>query len=333
MTVYGWDASHFDGTLTPAILARAADEGIAFFTHKLGEGLADTEGGHDDTALAAARTAGIPLLGGYLVPRSAPTVAAQVDFWIGLADAGEPWWRQHPGWFWQIDLERWPYDPVPASVGIAAARLLQKRTGRWTVLYASHGQYSDQLTAWDGPIWNADYAPRPAGAPAAMYPGDGWMPAHGGWLGGWAPYSGREPTLLQFTSSATIAGLSTCDANAFRGSLAELRALIEGGTTMPTPLITSGTPSLEQTQDDLWNGWVHGHSGFTNKDGSHDVHFVNAQLNRIEAAIAALSVPAPVALTDAQLSAFAADVAAQLGAKLDLLIAAVKAAGQAVTGS
>src|SRR3954464_1954767 len=122
MTIFGWDASHFDGTLTPAILRQARAEGIAFFSPKIGEGLVDTEGSHDDTALAAARDAGIPCVGGYLVPPSGASGAQQVDFWIRLRDPGEPWWRTFPGWFWQIDLERWPYDNVPAAVGIAAAQ-------------------------------------------------------------------------------------------------------------------------------------------------------------------------------------------------------------------
>jgi hypothetical protein len=37
---------------------------------------------------------------------------------------------------------------------------------------------------------------------------------------------------LQYTSSATIAGLTTCDANAFRGTLAQLRALMTMGDDM-----------------------------------------------------------------------------------------------------
>lgn len=215
MTLFGWDASHYDGRLSPSILAGARSEGIAFFTHKIGEGLLDTEGTYDDTALAAARTAGIPLIGGYLVPRSNASAADQVDHWIGLADAGEPWWRDFPGWFWQIDLERWSYDAVPAAVGIAAAQLLRAKTGKWTILYASQGQYGNQLAAWDGPMWNAHYTN------SAAYPGDNWS-------AGWGSYSGKEPTFLQYTSSATIAGLTTCDRNAFRGTLDQLLALTSG---------------------------------------------------------------------------------------------------------
>lgn len=228
MTVFGWDASHYDGTLTRAILGRARAEGIGFFTHKIGEGTGYDDPG-DLTALAAARDAGLEFIGGYFVPRSTAPVAAQVDACLRLADRDEPWWRSFPGWCWQVDLERWTYDNVPAAVGVEFARQLRARTGRLVVLYASHGQYGDQLAGWDGPLWNADYTARAAGGFAGMYPGDSWRPPHGSWLGGWAAYSGREPTFLQYTSSATIAGLTTCDANAYRGSVEQLRGLIKGG--------------------------------------------------------------------------------------------------------
>src|SRR5213593_3223694 len=114
MTLFGWDASHFDGTLTTAILARAKAEGITWFTHKIGEGTGYDDPG-DLTALAAARNAGIQFIGGYFVPRSNATINAQVDACIRLADRDEGWWRDFPGWFWQVDLERWPYDAVPAA--------------------------------------------------------------------------------------------------------------------------------------------------------------------------------------------------------------------------
>lgn len=231
MTEYLWDTSHFDGPLSFTTMAQARDEGIVALTHKLAEGTTDTEGTSDDVALAAARDVGIEFLGGYLVPRTYTSVQAQVDFWLQIADASAPWWRDFPGWFWQVDLERWSYDNVSASVGIAAAQELRDRTGRWTILYASHGQYGDALTGWDGPLWNADYVSG-SGTPAQLYPGDTWRPNHG-WAtgpGGWGAYSGREPQFLQFSSSATIAGLTVRDVSAFRGAVADLRSLIEGGS-------------------------------------------------------------------------------------------------------
>ena len=230
MTVFGWDSSHYDGTLTRATLVRARDEGIGFFTHKIGEGAGGDDPG-DATALAAARDAGITVIGGYHVVRSGP-VSPQVDALVSLADRDEPWWRDFPGWFWQVDLERWPYDRVSASTGIAFGQALRDRTGRLVVMYASHGQYGDQLSGWDGPLWNADYVSHPADGFRDMYPGDDWTPLHGSWRGGWSPYSGQTPTFLQYTSSAVIAGLTTSDANAYRGTLAELTALVTGEEAM-----------------------------------------------------------------------------------------------------
>jgi protein-disulfide isomerase-like protein with CxxC motif len=49
--------------------------------------------------------------------------------------------------------------------------------------------------------------------------------------------------LLQYTSKATIAGRTTCDANAFRGTLAQLTALLTGGHAVTTLDDTFTTPT------------------------------------------------------------------------------------------
>ncbi len=218
MPIFGWDSSHYDGTITIDVARAARAEGIVFATAKIGEG-----GSYDDPLdavnLAAFRAAGIDLLGGYYVMRTTD-VAAQVANCIRLADRDEPWWRTFPGWFWQIDLERWPYDNVAASVGIDFGKQLRQQTGKVVVLYASRDQYGDSLSTWDGPLWNADY-PSSRQAPFRdMYPGDNYK--------GWAPYSGKVPDILQYASTSTIGGVTTCDANAFRGTYDQLRALLTG---------------------------------------------------------------------------------------------------------
>jgi GH25 family lysozyme M1 (1,4-beta-N-acetylmuramidase) len=218
MTQFLWDTSHYDGPLSVATLRTAHAQGIVALTRKVGEGTGGDDP-LDGTVLAAARDAGIPLLGGYHVVRSGP-VGPQVDALLLLAERAESWWHTFPGWFWQVDLERWPYDAVPAATGIAFAQELRRRTGKVVALYASRGQYGDQLTAWDGPLWNARYVSG-AGDFRSLYPGDGWV--------GWDPYSGRRPDFLQYASSATIAGVTTSDISAFRGTLAELTALLTGG--------------------------------------------------------------------------------------------------------
>jgi hypothetical protein len=229
MTIYLWDGSSYDGHITVDQFRRAMSEGVVAFTHRLTRqfGALDTYAAQN---LSNARTAGLTLLGAYAVTYTSGG-DAQDELTVRYADQQVPWWRQFGGWFWQVDLERWSNDSVPASVGIAEAQQLHAGTGRQVALYASHSQYGDQLRGWDGPLWNADYTSRPAGTVSAMYPGDNWRPNHGSWTGGWAPYSGREPDLLQYTSSATIGGLTTCDASAYRGTLDQLRALLTGSAS------------------------------------------------------------------------------------------------------
>lgn len=328
MTLQGWDASHFDGPLSRSTLDRAYAEGIRFFTHKVGEGLVDTEGTLDDTALAAARDAGIPFLAPYFIPRSNAKPADQVAQWMKLLNAGEPWWRDFPGMFVQSDLERWPYDSVPASVGIECTYRIRDAMDRVAILYASRGQYGDQLTAWDGPLWNADYRGGPG------YPGDGWVAADKGAAAGWAPYSGKAPAILQYTSSATIAGLTTCDANAFRGTVADFATMI-GGKAMAFLDDPAGAILAFRVE-----GIVRGYDKTNETDARNpmpgeDVWIVQA-VKDLQAKVGA--TPA-VDLTEAQLAAIADQVAAKLGAqladtatKVDQLLARLTAAGDALDG-
>jgi len=224
MTLYIWDASHYDGELSVDTLKRARDEGIVMFTHKISEGATYI----DPLAvlnLTNAKTAGIEFIGGYHVVRSS-AIGPQVD---NALRASPPWWRDFPGWCGQTDLEHWDYDAVTASTGIEFSRAWREAMARAVLLYASHGQYGDQLTGWDGPLWNADYTSHAPAGFVAMYPGDAWTPLHNNaWRGGWTPYSGQAPALLQYTSQATIAGHTTCDANAYRGTIEQLRALLTG---------------------------------------------------------------------------------------------------------
>jgi hypothetical protein len=248
---YGWDTSHYDGPITGAVARLAYTQGIRFATAKIGEGAAYDDPA-DGTALANLRAAGMRVLGGYYVVRSTPSPAVQVARCIALADRDEPWWRDFPGWFWQVDLERWPTDSVKPAQGIAFGDQLRAVTGRGVLMYASHGQYGDSLAAWDGDLWNANYRTNRQAPFADLYPGDSSP--------GWDAYSGRVPAILQYASTATIGGLTTCDANAFRGTVDDLLALIiKGVPDMPvtdadadkiqhanwyTKNLPSGTPTM-----------------------------------------------------------------------------------------
>lgn len=340
MTIFGWDASHYDGPLSLDTLKRARAEGITFFTHKAFEGLQDTEGSMDDTALAAARDAGIPFLGAYFVPRSNATPAAQVAAWMRALDAGEPWWRDFPGFFAQVDLEKWPYDSVSPAIGIECAKRLRDAMDRCAILYASHGQYMDTLTAWDGPLWNADYVS------SGNYPGDDWQPLHGSWRGGWAPYSGKTPAILQYTSSKTIAGLTTCDANAYRGSVADFAAMIGGVSTMDLdytntqtyPVPDDGGRSAKLMGFETWVTVHEGRSAYGDGAGVWLVETLNAttaalaaqaaKLDAMSAAITALASGGTSIDTAAVLAAVkgVGDVESAAVATLQAQVAGLRAA-------
>jgi hypothetical protein len=218
MTLFGWDASDFDHArgMRASHIQAAASEGIRFFTHKITEGTHVT---HQQCGakLAAARDSGIPYLGAYIVVRTSPTIAAQVDYALAALDQQAPWWRTWPGWFWQVDLEQWSYDQVAAARGPAMCAELERRGRHRALLYAPRWAYGDSIPGTD-PLWASDYGSNDTGTFRSLYPGDASTR--------WRAYSGRTPVVLQYGSRVTIGGQQTCDANAFRGSLADFAALI-----------------------------------------------------------------------------------------------------------
>jgi GH25 family lysozyme M1 (1,4-beta-N-acetylmuramidase) len=249
VTIFGWDASHYDGErgeIDLAVLTRAKAEGIEFFTHKIGEGLSNT----DVTAagaLVAARDAGIRVIGGYYFIHSGD-MAAQAQRCIDLADRYVPWWRKFDGWFWQTDAETdtGGHLPLPAEVK-QFSDVLAARSGKRVVVYASHGQYGDRLTGLGHPLWNANYPSGRAGGFKALYPGNAYA--------GWGAYSGQAPVICQYTSSATIAGRTTCDANAYRGTIDQLLNLI-GATTVTAPTPDQIANELMHGADANGAGWT-----------------------------------------------------------------------------
>jgi GH25 family lysozyme M1 (1,4-beta-N-acetylmuramidase) len=225
MTIFGIDTSHYDGKITKAIALKALAEGIVFATAKIGEGYGDPM--YVDPLfqnnITSFRDAGLEVLGGYYVVRTPGwSVSRQVDHCIATVDRLIPWWSEFPGWFFQVDLELWGYDNVSASTGMEFGNELADKTGKTAVMYASRGMYGDKLTPWaPRPLWNANYGSNPSGPFKTIYPGDTSV--------GWRPYSNQTPALLQYGSRATIAGLTTCDANAYRGTLDQLLKMINGG--------------------------------------------------------------------------------------------------------
>jgi hypothetical protein len=224
MTIFGWDASHYDAVPNGV---RVVSEGFAFMTHKAG-------GDANDAELAAWWAEMKPfrgqlLLGAYwvLYPGNG---SARADAFLARLDSQCPGWRDGP-FILQADCEKWNGDQstVPGKADIKAFcdRLKTKAPKLQPIVYAPKWVYGDSLTGLGYPIWASSYVTG-TGFAADLYPGDS--------SSRWGAYSGQTPAILQFASSATIAGQTSSDANAYRGTLAQLTALLAPGweDDMPT---------------------------------------------------------------------------------------------------
>lgn len=67
---------------------------------------------------------------------------------------------------------------------------------------------------------------------------------------GWAPYGGATPVIWQYTDKQSYGG-QTMDFNAFKGTVAELAALING-TTTPTPSTGGTVPAIPPSIGQMW---------------------------------------------------------------------------------
>jgi hypothetical protein len=223
----GIDASDFDWGRGPVNIGAAVRDGITFFTHKATEGTT-IQHIHYGDALNRANAAGMPFMGAYLVVRTPGnnghgSIQAQVNFFLAYLDGQTPWWRTRSEFFIQVDTEHWGYDDVAPQYGVLACDLLRTQTGKLVMHYAPRWAYGDTIGG-NHPLWASSYGTNPTVPYRNAYPGDG--------SSGWAPYSGRTPTILQYGSRLTIGSQPICDGNAFRGTIDQLRELITGKKTM-----------------------------------------------------------------------------------------------------
>ena len=217
MTIFGWDMSHFDA---PS-LGNAVAEGIAFITHKAGGDATDAE---LPAWWAGVRTMDpqTVLLGAYwvLLPGNP---AGRADAFLARLDAACPGWRDRP-FLLQADCEKWNGDagtvPSKAEIKTFCDRLVARMPKLRPVVYGPKWVYGNGLDGLPYPLWASSYVTG-AGGFKALYPGDS--------SSRWAAYSGQTPAILQFTSSATIGGQTTSDANAYRGTLDQLVTLVAPG--------------------------------------------------------------------------------------------------------
>lgn len=221
MTVFGWDMSHYDA----ADPKTAPSEGYEFITHKAGGDALDAELG---AWWSYVRGYGQDvLLGAYWVLYPGNPVA-RADAFLARLDSVCPGWRDRDSFILQVDCEVWGGDtstaPKLADIRAFCDRL-RSRTGDVyrPVVYAPKWAYGDTLAGLGYPLWASSYA-NGSGTGSALYASIGGDSSFR-----WREYSGQVPLILQFTSSATIAGQTTCDANAYRGTLDELKAIVSPG--------------------------------------------------------------------------------------------------------
>ena len=205
-TTFGIDISHHQGAFD---LARAAREGIAFVFLKAteGGGLVDARFAEN---LANARRSGL-LVAAYHYQRAGVSAAEQVA---------------HIG---RVVPKHVPVIPDVESGGGGVALIrdvvarLRAAGYRVPLLYLPRWywqQLGSPSLAGLPPLWSSRY---PDNLPGTIP--DEWVdvPAHY-----WEGYGGLPVAVLQFTSSASVAGREPIDANAFRGTRAQLAALING---------------------------------------------------------------------------------------------------------
>jgi hypothetical protein len=218
VTTFGWDASHYDEP--PAVR-----DGIDFYTHKVTEGDHFYEDAEYTAAMTAGRALGYQVMGSYHVQHGGRSVTSQADWWFSRVNTLTAWWRTFGCWTWQCDAEKFDYMTAPTIAEInALGDAICTRAGcpaSAFVAYAPTWVYGSALTGLRYRVWASSYGTNPAGAYRTIYPGD----TSSRWL---APV---DPIILQYGSRATIAGQTTCDANAYRGTLAQLKLAL-GGTVV-----------------------------------------------------------------------------------------------------
>jgi hypothetical protein len=210
MTVFGLDISHHQDLGLD--MKRCKIEGIEFVFIKATEGSTFTDP-EFSINLAKARAAGM-LVAAYHYVRANATAAAQV-----------------------VNISRTVPRDVPVildieanSIGSAGLKPVHEIVSTLRTL-----KYSVPLTYLPKWYWQQIGKPSLTGLPplwSSRYPdnvvgtlADEWRHAPASY---WAGYGGLDVAVLQFTSSARIAGHAPLDANAYPGTKAQLAALLGG---------------------------------------------------------------------------------------------------------
>jgi GH25 family lysozyme M1 (1,4-beta-N-acetylmuramidase) len=235
VTIYGVDVASYQGNPD---WAQVHASGISFGFSKVtqGTGYVNPTWGHNRAGMLAQPAAGF-LPGAYHFLEEGNAVAQVAHF---LANAGDL-----SGMAVGLDIE-----PATSRPSVATAHAwvteFHRRTGNHPVLSYFPAWYWQQLgdpnISFADPIWQSEYVSG-SGSPAGLY---GRVPSS--W---WSGFGGAQVALLQFSSSATVPGISgQVDVSAFKGTLGELRALALGGHVTPTPTPTPVPPTVQE--DDMY---------------------------------------------------------------------------------
>lgn len=233
MTIFGIDISNNNG---PNIdLAQVKAEGFDFVFAKVSEGsyfVDSTWPGYCDAALANGL-----LVAGYHYVRGDCDIDAQADLFVANLGAGVPA---------MFDFEANSGD---MSTFWALCNAINARGVPLRLSYIPHW-YAQQIGSPDlsqvpGLIQSSYVAG--TGYAADLYPGD-TSPF-------WDGFDGKNVDILQFTDAAQVAGY-TVDANAFRGSVADLSRLLGSDQATTSGALMALTDAqqadLYQKVQDIW---------------------------------------------------------------------------------
>jgi len=232
VVLFGIDVSHHQGTTLNFMALRQAGVEFAFLKATEGGSFVDSR---FQTNLRNARAAGM-LVGAYHYVRESTTVEAQRDHVRRVVPLDVPV---------VLDVEA-------GSGTVEHARrlvLALRRIGYHVPLLYLPRWYWQELRQPDlsglPPLWSSRY---PDNVIDDLVDEFARVPAHY-----WNGYGGLDVAVLQFTSSARIAGHAPLDANAFRGTRPQLAELLGYDAPREDP-VRNLILAREQGGDALWVG-------------------------------------------------------------------------------
>lgn len=276
---FGIDISHHQASNPNLKLARG--EGIEFCIMKAGEG-SNFVDSKFAARLSEARAAGM-LVAAYWYQRSNASAAAHVAKIKQIVPKTVPVIPDVEANSGGVDLTR------------EIVRLLRAEGYKVPFVYIPRWywqQIGSPSLAGLPPLWSSRYPDNNIGGL-----GSEWAVVPASY---WNGYGGLDVVMLQFTSSARIAGYAPLDANAFRGTREQLAALFGGQSPEENMALTQADAATI-----FWGTPFDGANNFAQYLKSH-IDDLTARLARLEAAQKA---PAPVNVDASQV---AAEVVAQI---------------------